>query len=197
LIVANYDEAWEFRVHPSLSTPELVSKTKRKSTEKGSDALVTALRDLDAKATFRRFAVAGLENPASTAAKWAEFSPDCQLVVVGYEDPRFDVKYRTEFGRPKPWVQLGELKRRDYNFILDVAWSVDSQFLLYLETEERYSKSPRGMASAAIGHPIPLETLFVTTVEIASGKLNRVKLLTDVPYGTGFFDTARPTCHQR
>jgi hypothetical protein len=197
IVVANYGEAWELTLDPATSKAHPVSSSKRKSGEEWPDELPAILRDLEAKHSFRRSAIAGLDGVASAQAKWAEFSPDCKLVVVGYEDSRFEVARNVAYGRAEPWKQLGDLRLRDYNFLLDVAWSSDSRFLVLLETEERYSKSLRGLLSGFFGHPIPLETLFVTIVDLTSGGKQRFKLLSDVPYATVALQSPKASCHHR
>lgn len=197
LVVANYEEAWEFRLDPSAPKAELVTRSKKKAGEDQNPALVNTLRELDARRLLRRDAVAGLDANVREKVKWAEFSPDCQSVAFGYEHPEFDVLYSVVYGHARPWKKEGEFRLRDFNFIKDVAWSADSRFLIVLETEERYSRSPLGLISGLFGHPIPLETLFVTVVEIASGRRQRMKLLSDVPYGTTVLHGPKAACQDQ
>ena len=197
LFVAGFEEVWEFRLDLQSAKAELVSKMNRKSDQPYPPPWGAVFRKRADKKESRSNVANSLKASIPAGAKWAEFSPDCRSAVIGYEHPVFDVIHTTEYGHLHPWTQLGELKLEEYNYVQDFTSSPDSKFVVFVETEERYSWSPLGMLGRAIGHPLPLETLFVTTVHLESGKKTRVKLLSDVAYGGAAFNTDLISCETR
>lgn len=197
MVVANHQSAWEFHIDLSVPKAELVSETKGTEPEKRPDVLGSILKELREKQKERRLAVQTFQGPSSAVPEWAEFSPDCRLVVVGLEDPAVNVQRNISYGHPKPWSEVGRMSFNGDHFIEDVAWSRDSRFLVVVETEERYSKSLRGVLSAISGHPIPLNSLYLTSVEASSGKRERLKLLSDIPYGTSIIYGSRTACPEQ
>jgi len=88
------------------------------------------------------------------------------------------------------------MKLRDSSYINDVAWSSNSQVLMIVETEERTAKNPKALLSAAAGHPVPVNSFYLTTVDISTGTKRKIKVLADIEYGLAVFAAPEGTCPQ-
>ena len=192
LLVGNYDEVLEFSVDPSRTEPTLLATTKVTRGQPWPEQFAATRRESELRRTDRQ--LTALPTGYPSGAKWVEFSPDCKWALVGFDHARFDVMRSITFGRTSPWQRNGEMNLKEFNFILAVAWSPDSRYLLIVETEERYSKSPLALLSGLAGHPVPLETLYLTKIDIQSNKRSRTRFLTDFPYATVATSGVQPKC---
>jgi hypothetical protein len=126
------------------------------------------------------------------SAKWADFSPNCQYLLVGFENPFIEVMHNATLYRWDGSMPVREFRLKGY--MKDFAWSANSRFLFVLETEERYSKSLSGLFGFFIGHPIPLETLFAAIIDTSSGQIRRKRIAEAIPYGTAVFSSSSARC---
>lgn len=195
LLVGNYAKVLEFTIDFPNAEPKLTATTKVPRGLPWPTQFAATRRARDERVSGRELNIPGPALPST--AKWVEQSPDCSHVLVGFEHPHFDVTRTLAYGQSTPWIQAGELKLLDFNFVLDVAWSPSSRYLVIVETEERYSKSPLALLSGMAGHPLPLETLYLVTIDMQTNKKLRRKFLTDFPSATVALSSSPVVCQPR
>lgn len=179
----NVQYAAEYRVAPSDLTPKILSTVKRQSNTE-TDLSVPLLRELNGRRELRRQATKKFDLTLPRPVKWVNPSPDGKYLFVGFEDPSVDVMRNAVVLKAANFEMIKEFKLKGRSFLLDSEWSSDSLFLAVLETSERYSKSLRGLLYLLLSHPVPLDTLYVNFVNVRSGKVTKILIAKDVPYGT-------------
>jgi hypothetical protein len=194
VLVANYDEAWTYSVDPAAGVVSLLTHTPHDPNEKASKGLITALNEIrDRKEARQQEATQPLMQQWSDAT-WADVSPNCKYAVIGNENIAFDVLYHATLVETQSPHKIDSIALHDFNYFLDFGWSDNSQYLVIIDTEERYSRSPLGLLARAIGHGIPLETLYARVIDTTTGQEKRVLVAKDVPYGTVAIYGAESSC---
>jgi len=64
--------------------------------------------------------------------------------------------------------------------IRDLLWSANSKWLTVLESTDRMEKTPWGLLAEVSGHPIELQTSYVTRIDVETSSILRVKIADDV-----------------
>ena len=195
LIVANNRQAWTFAVDPSQATARPTGSYKKKPDERWPAPVASAFRDKRDRSTYQEHAAQTWD--LMDGPKWAAPSPDCETLSLGYGLTPLSVVTRVEYGNSKPWSRRGELQVQGSNFVADIQWSSDSRYLLVIESEGRDSISPVGLVGRFVGHPIPLRTFYISSVDVQTGERKRLKLIAGVQHGTVAFAGTQTECEER
>jgi len=192
LIVANFREAWQYCLHSSEPAPRFVIHTRKSSVERWPRPLIAVTDQLEITTESRR---AAAQAQTTLGAKWADYSPNCQLVVAGSDNPVAGPIYTFKLfgvGSAAPIVTLSQSGSR---YFKEFGWTPDSRYLYVVETFEQHAKSPLAFLSAlAGGQPVPLHSLSLIIVDTTSGQSHRIPLLNDVSYATVAFLSEPKSC---
>ncbi len=194
ILVTSIDHAWQYSFNPHTESLLLLPGTTEKLDEKGHLEIVgTMNQESLARAKARTAAADQMTATLGSRPRWALFSPDCRYVLTVSEPVLAGALLKVTLGTSRPWQAIKEFKLEDFA-LQDFAWSEGSEYLLLVESEERYSKSPMNWFRSLAGHPVPLETLFITIVQTATGESKRIRLAEDLPFGMALIYGASSRC---
>ena len=179
VMIVDYERLWTYRIE-TRGKPLLLSAVAN------TNALAIVLKEKDKKERLRTALSSKWQKPRVQKSYWAEPSPDGKHIVLGHEDPMCNVLCSISILDSATSTSVKELH---LPMIQDVHWMPDSNVLLILEAEERYSKSPRGILFVLTGHPIPKVTLWIRTIDLRSMNEQRELLARDIEYGTGLISS--------
>jgi hypothetical protein len=77
------------------------------------------------------------------------------------------------------------LPSSDYNVVADIAWNPSSEYIAVLTYTSRIGLWPWELLTAAMGHPIPYNTFYLSIYDTKGKKLLTHKVIGDVVYGRG------------
>jgi hypothetical protein len=178
--VANYDQAWEYKLDPESGVLQLASSSTKTRDLDPTPALGDLLRQLSVRAEWRTLATTRMPASVRSAFRWALPEPGCKHFAAGRDDARVDVMHQVQVIRNVPQPPVAEIKLVGHRFVTDLGWSTDGRHLVVVEADEHY-----GLGLGAIfGHPVPYTTLTVAIVSAESGNIRRVPLARDVKQAT-------------
>ena len=195
ILIHNYQTWWEYRLDVETQNVSLGSHGSWESDEDCAHKIGVFYREHDdlweARGKARDYVnmPPNVDNPESKKFAWIDLSPDCKFAFVGDESIVWP-KSNGILGRRIPWTPVAEFKELKNWAIEDIGWSADSQFLVVLESRQRFSHSLLGIA----GRSVPLHTFFVTTVNTTTGMRRRIKIIKDVRYGSAYVYGAESKC---
>lgn len=194
ILVTSLDHVWQYSFNPHTESLLLLPGTTKQLDEKEHLEIVgTMNHEWDARAKARTAAADQMTATLGSRPRWAAFSPNCRFVLTGSKPALAGALLNVTLGTSRPWQAIKEFKLRDFA-LQDFAWSEESEYLLLVEGEERYSKSPMNWFRSLAGHPVPLETLFVTIIKTATGESKRIRLAEDLPFGRALIYGASSRC---
>lgn len=181
--IADSKDVHEYTVAVGHAGPSLRSVIRASvSDDARHEALVAIGRAGDTARRERELAAARLSPAPQPPPKWALLSPDGLHAVVGYEDPISGPMRTASLLRVPDSTVLWSVKLRGY--VEDTLWMEDSKTVLLLESTERWLKSPRGLLRLLVGHPIPLNTIYLTACDVASRQCRRIEIASDLEFAT-------------
>jgi hypothetical protein len=190
--VVNYDQSWEYRFSPEDLSLNLISQTTKSEDARWPEKLPVVLRQLENKKEVRINNAKQLVAKWASGVKWAEYSQEKKYVIIGHENPVISVISNVSIFETGSGSLIKTVECDDGIYIMDIAWSVDSKYLLILKTKERWSKSIDGLFGIIFGHPIPLESFIIEVLDISSGKFSQKLIAKDIKYGEGVISIQSP-----
>ena len=194
ILVTSIDHAWQYSFNPHTESLLLLPGTTKQLDEKEHLEIVGMMNQESIARTKARTAAADqMTTTLGSRPWWASFSPDCRFVLTVGNPALAGDLLNVTLGTSRPWRAIKEFKLKHF-YAQDFAWLEGSEYLLLVESEERYSKNPMNWLRSVAGHPVPLETFFVTIVETATGESKRIRLAEDLPFGMALIYGASSRC---
>lgn len=168
--VVGFDDGLEFLSHYRVivvkTTAERIS-TVRQQPNTPRELFGWLLREKKGREEARRQAIEKFNLTKIPNAKWVSPSPDGKRIIVGFEDPLFDVMRNLVVLEAGSLKKIREFTYSGSNYILDVEWSSDSQVVAILQTKERYNLAPLHLLYWLSGHGVLFETISVKLFKIS------------------------------
>lgn len=175
--VANYAQSAEYRYFVP-DGPATVIASRQDPQGEGLKRIISGVAE---QHRVGREAAAQLRWKTAPAARWASISPDKRFVLVGFEDPSSDAMKSAALLRASDQSRVAQFESE--GVIRYLQWSPDSQFIAILESTARVKKTLWGLLSAISGHPIELETFYVTSISANGQRKSRTRIANGVENG--------------
>lgn len=194
ILVTSLDYAWHYSFNPHTKSLLLLSGTTERLDEKRRLEIVGMMnQESILRATEYTESAEQMATTLGSRPRWAAFSPNCRFALTIGEPTVAGNSLKATLRTLKPWQAIKEFELKEFA-LQGIAWVEDSEYLLLVDREERYSKSPLNWFRSLAGHPVPLETLFITIIQTATGESNRIRLAEDLPFGQAMIYSTGSRC---